>query len=169
MSEGKRLLGRVAVVTGGAQGIGLGIATRLAEEGVAVILADIAQAKAAASAAELVKRGCTASAAHVDIGDEASIRALAQKVEEAHGKCEILVNNAAISADTHIETMNFADYQRVIRINQDGAVRMVMEFVPLIKKAGDGRRILNIASIQGLRGWPNQLAYATAKGGIVNS
>ena len=60
------------------------------------------------------------------------------------------------------------EYQRVIRINQDGAVRMTMAFVPLIKKGGAGRRILNIASIQGVRGWPNQLAYATAKGAIVN-
>ena len=60
------------------------------------------------------------------------------------------------------------EYHRIISINQDGAVRMAMAFVPLIKKAGEGRRIVNVASIQGLRGWPNQLAYATAKGAIVN-
>lgn len=168
MNEGKRLLDRVAVVTGAAQGIGLGIATRLAEEGAIVILADIAEAKARAAAAELVQRGCKVSAAHVDIADAPSVRALTQSVDAEHGKCEILVNNAAIAAETHIETMKFEDYQRVMSINQDGAVRMVMEFVPLIKKAGPGRRILNIASIQGLRGWPNQIAYATAKGAIVN-
>ena len=168
MNEGGRLKGRVAVVTRAAQGIGLGIATRLAEEGASVILADIAHAKADAAAAGLLKQSLKASAAPVDIADDGSVNALARKVDAEHGKCEILVNNAAIGADTHIETMTMEDYQRVIRINQDGAIRMTMTFVPLIKKAGPGRRILNIASIQGLRGWPNQIAYATAKGAIVN-
>lgn len=168
MDKGRRLEDRVAVVTGGAQGIGLGIGTRLAEEGAIVILADIAFDKAKASAAKLLEQGHRVGAARLDIADAASVAALAHQVDEAHGRCEILVNNAAVGADTHIETMTFEDYQRVIAINQDGAVRMVMDFVPLLKKAGEGRRILNIASIQGLRGWPNQIAYATAKGGIVN-
>lgn len=168
MDKGRRLEDRVAVVTGGAQGIGLGIGTRLAEEGAIVILSDIAYDKAKASAAKLVEQGLRVGAAKVDIADAASVAALARQVDEAHGRCEILVNNAAVGADTHIETMSFETYQRVIGINQDGAVRMAMAFVPLIKKAGEGRRILNIASILGLRAWPNQIAYATAKGGIVN-
>jgi len=168
MNRGERLEDRVAVVTGGAQGIGLGIGTRLAEEGAIVILADIAFDRAKGDAAKLVEQGLRAGAARVDIADAASVAELARQVDEAHGRCEILVNNAGIGADTHIETMTFEDYQRVIAINQDGAVRMVMAFVPLLKKGGEGRRILNIASIQGLRGWPNQLAYATAKGAMVN-
>jgi NAD(P)-dependent dehydrogenase (short-subunit alcohol dehydrogenase family) len=168
MSSEKRLQGRVAVITGGAQGIGLGIATRLAEEGAAVVLADIKQDAAEGAAARLKDQGFAAQAVRVDIGDDVSVAALAKQVDQTHGRCEILVNNAAIGADTHIETMKMVEYQRIIRVNQDGAVRMTMAFVPLMKKAGDGRRILNIASIQGLRGWPNQLAYATAKGAIVN-
>ncbi len=168
MDRGRRLEDRVAVVTGGAQGIGLGIGARLAEEGAIVILADIAFDKAKASATKLVEQGHRVGAARLDIADAASVAALAHQVDEAHGRCEILVNNAAIGADTQIDTMKFEDYQRVTAINQDGAVRMAMAFVPLIKKAGEGRRILNIASILGLRGWPNQIAYATAKGGIVN-
>jgi NAD(P)-dependent dehydrogenase (short-subunit alcohol dehydrogenase family) len=165
MSTEQRLKGRVAVVTGGAQGIGLGIAERFHAEGATVILADIQQETAAKAASKL---GKNASAIAVDIGDDASVAAFAKMIEQRHGRCEILVNNAAIGADTHIETMKIEEYHRVIRINQDGAVRMTMAMVPLIKRGGDGRRILNIASIQGLRGWPNQLAYATAKGAIVN-
>ena len=170
MSEDRqhRLVGRIAVVTGGAQGIGFGIAERLAEEGATVIIADIKTTEAEAAARSIVDKGGEAEALRVDIGDDASVRGLAAKVEARHGRCEILVNNAAIGADTHIETMTMEEYQRVIRINQDGAVLMCMAFVPLIKKGGTGKRILNIASIQGLRGWPNQIAYATAKGAIVN-
>jgi NAD(P)-dependent dehydrogenase (short-subunit alcohol dehydrogenase family) len=170
MSEDRqhRLAGRIAIVTGGAQGIGFGIAGRLAEEGATVIIADIKTTEAEAAARRIVDQGGRAEALRVDIGDDASVRDLAANVEDRHGRCEILVNNAAISADTHIETMTMEEYHRVIRINQDGAVRMSMAFVPLTKKGVAGRRILNIASIQGVRGWPNQLAYATAKGAIVN-
>jgi NAD(P)-dependent dehydrogenase (short-subunit alcohol dehydrogenase family) len=168
VSEDKRLNGRVAVITGAAQGIGFGIAARLAAEGALTILADLKIAAATAAAQRLVEQGYSAEALPVDIGDDASVADLAKAVDGKHGRCEILVNNAAIGADTHIETMKMEEYQRIIRINQDGAVRMAMAFVPLIKKAGEGRRIVNVASIQGLRGWPNQLAYATAKGAIVN-
>lgn len=164
----QRLADRVAVITGGAQGIGYGIAARLAEEGASVVLADIKIDVAELAAEKIIAAGGKASVIPVDIGNDASVADLAKKVESLHGRCEILVNNAAIGADTHIETMTMEQYARVININQDGAIRMTMVFVPLIKKSGAGRRILNIASIQGLRGWPNQLAYATAKGAIVN-
>jgi NAD(P)-dependent dehydrogenase (short-subunit alcohol dehydrogenase family) len=166
--RGRRLADRVAVVTGGAQGIGLGIAERFAAEGATVVLADIKFKEAEASARRITDSGGVAEALPLDIGDGASVHDLAAKVASRHGRCEILVNNAAIGADTHIETMTMDEYHRVIRINQDGAIRMCMAFVPLIKKGVTGRRILNIASIQGLRGWPNQVAYATAKGAIVN-
>ena len=167
-NKGQRLAGRVAVITGGAQGIGYGIAARLAEEGASVVLADMKTDVAKLAAEKIIAAGGKAAVIPVDIGKDASVAELAKKVESLHGRCEILVNNAAIGADTHIETMTMEQYARVININQDGAIRMTMAFVPLIKKSGVGRRILNIASIQGLRGWPNQLAYATAKGAIVN-
>lgn len=170
MSEDRqhRLAGRIAVVTGAAQGIGYGIAERLAEEGASVIIADIKVAEAEGAVRRLTERGMKAEAKRVDIGDDASVRDLAAMIEARSGHCDILVNNAAIGADTHIETMTMEEYHRIIRINQDGAVRMCMAFVPLLKKGIAAKRILNIASIQGVRGWPNQLAYATAKGAIVN-
>jgi NAD(P)-dependent dehydrogenase (short-subunit alcohol dehydrogenase family) len=170
MSEDRhhRLAGRIVVVTGAAQGIGFGIAERLAEEGATVVIADIKTAEAETAARRLAEKGARAEAVGVDIGDDASVRDLAAKIQARHGRCEILVNNAAIGADTHIETMTMEQYHRIIRINQDGAVRMCMAFVPLLKQGVGGKRILNIASIQGVRGWPNQIAYATAKGAIVN-
>jgi NAD(P)-dependent dehydrogenase (short-subunit alcohol dehydrogenase family) len=170
MSENpsRRLQGRVAVVTGGAQGIGFGIAARLAQEGAILVIADINQANARAATERIVASGGTATARHVDIGDDASVSALAAHVDATHGRCEILVNNAAISDGSGIEKMTMARYHEVIRVNQDGAVRMCLAFVPLLKKAKEGKRILNIASIMGIRGWPDAIPYSTAKGAIIN-
>ncbi len=167
-SRERRLSGRVAVVTGGAQGIGFGIAARLAEEGAEVVLADIKLDRAKASAERLNEGGGKAAALRVDIGDDESVAELAVSVDASHGRCEILVNNAAISESSSIQNMTMKRYHEVIRVNQDGAVRMTQAFLPLLRKGGPGRRILNIASILGLRGWPEHIAYATAKGAIVN-
>src|SRR5688572_32775627 len=166
-SRERRLSGRVAVVTGGAQGIGFGIAARLAEEGAEVVLADIKLDRAKASAERLNEGGGKAAALRVDIGDDASVAELAMSVDASHRRCEILVNNAAISDSSSIQNMTMKRYHEVIRVNQDGAVRMTQAFLPLLRKGGPGRRILNIASILGLRGWPEHIAYATAKGAIV--
>ena len=164
----RRLDGRVAVVTGGAQGIGFGIARRLAEEGAHVVIADIKEAVAKGAAAKINAAGGTACGIMVDIGDDASVAALAAKIETKHGRCEILVNNAAISDGSGIEKLTMQRYHEVTRVNQDGAIRMTLAFVPLLKRGGEGRRILNIASIMGVRGWPDAVPYSTAKGAIVN-
>lgn len=164
----QRLKDRVAVVTGGAQGIGFGIAARLAAEGAILVIADIKEKMAQEAAQRIQDAGGTASAFAVDIGDDAKVAALAADVDTTHGRCEILVNNAAISDGTPTGKLTMARYHEVIRVNQDGAVRMCLAFVPLLKKARTGGRILNIASIMGVRGWPDSVPYSTAKGAIVN-
>ncbi|MSP82434.1 MAG: SDR family oxidoreductase [Alphaproteobacteria bacterium] len=164
----RRLAGRVAVITGGAQGIGFGIASRLAEEGAAVVIADIKSQGAKAAAERITQAGGAAVAVAVDIGDDASVAELAAGVAALHGRCEILVNNAAITDTTGIDRMTMARYHEVVRINQDGAIRMTLAFLPLLRQGGEGRRILNIASIMGMRGQPDAIPYSTAKGAIVN-
>lgn len=167
-NSGQRLKGRIAVVTGGAQGIGFGIASRLAEEGAILVIADRKEQGARDAAANINAAGGSATAMTVDIGDDAQVAALAAQVEALHGHCEILVNNAAIVDTTGIEQMTMAHYHDVIRINQDGAIRTTLALLPLLKKGGEGRRILNIASIMGMRGMPDAIPYSTAKGAIVN-
>ncbi|MFN0114263.1 MAG: SDR family NAD(P)-dependent oxidoreductase [Paracoccaceae bacterium] len=165
---GGRLEGRIALITGGAQGIGLGIATRLAGEGARVVLADVKADAARDAAAALSARGLAAEHVAVDIGEDASVAAMAKAVGERHGRLEILVNNAAIGDETPIDSLTMEHYLRVTRINQDGALRVTLALLSLIRKGGDGKRILNIASIMGMRGWPRSVPYSTAKGGVIN-
>ena len=163
-----RLEGRIAVVTGGARGIGLGIGRRLAEEGAEVILADIRLETAEAAAADLARGGAKASAVAVDISKDASVAAFADHVSRHFGRCNILVNNAAIIDTTGIEAMTMQRYHEVMGVDMDGAVRVTIALLPLMTHAGPGGRILNIASIMGVRGSPNAIPYSTAKGGLVN-
>ncbi|MFN8829756.1 MAG: SDR family NAD(P)-dependent oxidoreductase [Labrys sp. (in: a-proteobacteria)] len=160
----QRLKNKVAVVTGAARGIGEAIARRLAGEGAHVVVADIDLAEARSVAATMPG----AMAVAVDIADEGSVAALAAAVGGRHGRCDILVNNAAILDMTGIGSLTMQRYRHVLDINQDGAVGMTLAFLPLVRAAGPGARILNIASIMGVRGQPDSIPYSTAKGAIVN-
>lgn len=159
----RRLKDRVALVTGAAQGIGEAIARRLAAEGATVVIADIDEAKAATTAREI-----GAEAQHVDIADEASVKALAQSIARAHGRLDILVNNAAILDATSFDDLTMQRFRQVLDINLNGALAVTLSLVPLLREARNGARVLNIASIMGVRGSQSSLAYSTAKGGLVN-
>lgn len=160
-----KLENRIAVVTGAARGIGKAIAARLAGEGALVVIADIDVELARQAAAEL---GSNVSAEYVDISDQTSVDALAETIRGRYRRCEILVNNAAMLDATGISSMTFERYLKVIDVNQHGAIRMTLALLPLLKQGREGRRILNISSIMGLRGSRDAIPYSTAKGGITN-
>jgi NAD(P)-dependent dehydrogenase (short-subunit alcohol dehydrogenase family) len=167
-ASSQRLLDRIVLVTGGAQGIGAGIARRFAAEGAHVVIADIDTARAEATAAEIESAGGKVLALAVDIGDEASIAALAQALGARFGRLDILVNNAAILDATALDRLTPARYHQVIEINLNGAVLVTLALLPLLRQGREGRNVLNIASIMGLRGSRDSLPYSTAKGGVVN-
>jgi NAD(P)-dependent dehydrogenase (short-subunit alcohol dehydrogenase family) len=151
-------------VTGGARGIGAAIARRLADEGTSVVIADIDEAEAKSFASSL--EGAAAQA--VDIAAADSVARLAAFLEDRFGRLDILVNNAAILDATPYDNLTMERYRKVLDVNLNGALQVVIACVPLLRKTGRGGRILNIASIMGVRGSRDSLAYSTAKGGIVN-
>ena len=167
--EANRLAGRVAVVTGAAQGIGEGIARRLAAEGARIVVADIDEARATATAASIaaMQGGDAAAALPLDVAREDSARALAAAVERGWGRCDILVNNAAINDATAYDDLTMERLRHVVDIDMLGAVNCTLALVPLMRRHRWGR-IVNIASIMGMRGSRDSIPYSTAKGGVVN-
>lgn len=152
-----RLDGRVALVTGGASGIGEATSRVLAGAGASVIICDIDRPKAEALSGEL-PGSCALS---LDITDEAAVGAAFAGM----GKLDILVNNAGIGLVGSIEETALADFQRLFRVNVEGVFLMTKYALPLIQAAHGS--IVNIASVGGLVGVKRRYAYCATKGAVV--
>jgi NAD(P)-dependent dehydrogenase (short-subunit alcohol dehydrogenase family) len=160
----QRLAGRIAVVTGGARGIGGAIARRFANEGAKVMIADRDMPEAKDLAGQLPG----AEAYELDIADQPGVAAFAKVIEARHGHVDILVNNASILDYVFFDPLEAKRHAEVIEINMNGALYMSKAIVPLIRKTGRGGRLIHISSINGLRGQPGNISYAMAKAGVVN-
>jgi NAD(P)-dependent dehydrogenase (short-subunit alcohol dehydrogenase family) len=154
--------GKVAVVTGGASGIGKGIATQLVAEGALVVIADIQRDALEASAAELGALGV-----HVDVSDPASVDALAREVLETFGAVHVVCNNAGIGPLAPVADLTLDDWHWMIGVNLWGVIHGVHTFLPILKRNRDGGHIVNTASMAGLVAGPRLGAYAAAKFGVV--
>ncbi|MDA8313795.1 MAG: pyridoxal 4-dehydrogenase, SDR-type [Acidimicrobiales bacterium] len=157
------LSGKVAVVTGAGQGIGFAIARRLHATGAVVVIADLDAAKGEKAAGEL---GAGAEAIGTDVGDESSVSALFSQVLSAHGKVDIVVNNAAIVPYTAWDDVDFAEWRRIMRVNLDG-VYLVCRAAQVPMREAKYGRIVNLASNAFFAGTPNMSAYIAAKGGVI--
>ena len=158
--------GRVAVVTGGAKGIGRAIATHLAAGGAKLVLAGRSEAPLEELRAAIAGQGGEAVAVRADIAVEADADALCARALEAFGKADILVNNAGVTRDGLLLRMSDADWDQVLDTNLKGAFHCTRAFArPMIRQRWG--RIVNIASVIGLIGNAGQANYAASKAGLL--
>ena len=151
------LAGKVAVVTGGAAGIGGAICRKFAGEGARVVVADIDAALAKSMAAEISGLGIA-----VDVRDEAAVKAVFSECESAYGRLDILVNNAGVvPPQANIWEIDLADWQIVLDVNLRGAFLCTKHAMPLLME--NGGSILNMSSRMGLHGAPMQSHYSASK------
>jgi 2-deoxy-D-gluconate 3-dehydrogenase len=160
------LSGRVAIVTGGNGGIGLGIARGLAAAGAAIAVAGRNAAKGAAAVRELEALGAKAIALEVDVRDEASCRAMVSAAAERLGRIDILVNNAGINIRKLPQDYALAEWREVLDTNLTGAFVCSQAAHPAMVKAGGGK-IVNVGSMLSIFGGAVMAPYGASKGGIV--
>ncbi|MBN2385527.1 MAG: 3-oxoacyl-[acyl-carrier-protein] reductase [Anaerolineales bacterium] len=167
MSDFLSLQDRVAVVTGGAQGIGRAIAERLARQGATVVVADLQIEKAEAAAAEIAAAtGQTVTAAAVNVAEAESARAMLDGLVEKYGRLDILVNNAGITRDNLIMRLKEDDWDLVLDINLKGAFNCSQAAVRTMMRQRYGR-IVNVSSVSGVVGQAGQTNYSSSKAGLI--
>ncbi len=158
--------GKAAIVTGGAKGIGYGIAYRLAEAGASVLIADIDGA-AAEAAASLPTTGKKSAHLQVDVANEANVAHMVDYCQHEFGSVDILVNNAGIYPPAPLATMTKDDFERVIHVNLRGVFLATKYASEAMKQAGKGGRIINITSIDAIHPTMVGLAhYDASKHGV---
>ena len=160
------LKGKVAIVTGGNGGIGLGMATGLAQAGASIVVAGRDASKNAAAVKAIEKTGARAIAIGVDVTKEHSCRALVADTVKQFGRLDILVNNAGTNIRKQPQDYQLAEWEMVLSTNLTSAFVTSQAAYPAMLKAGGGK-IINIGSMTSIFGVPFALPYASAKGGIV--
>jgi 2-deoxy-D-gluconate 3-dehydrogenase len=165
-STGFNLKGKVAIVTGGNGGIGLGMAQGLADAGADIVVAARDATKSSAAVADLGKRGVRASAVATDVTDAASVGALVAAAVKQFGRIDILVNNAGINIRNPVNEMSLEQWHKVMDTNLTSAFLCCQAVHGEMKKAGGGK-IINIGSMLSIFGTAYAPAYGASKGGIV--
>lgn len=160
------LRGKVAVVTGGNGGIGLGMARGMADAGADIAVVGRNEAKSKAAAAELAGRGVKAIAVTADVTDKQAIAAMVERVAGELGRIDILVNNAGMSIRKPPHVLDIGEWDTVISTNLTSAFLCSQAAYPAMKAAGGGK-VINIGSMMSIFGAGFAPAYAASKGGIV--
>ena len=162
-----RLLGKTAVVTGGASGLGEAISACFAGEGAQVVVADIDEPAARRVADDLTADGASAEAATVDVTSEADVAALFEKVAADHGGLDVLVCSAAVEIRAPLAETGDDDWQRILDVNLKGPFLCMKHAIPIMARNGGGSCVL-MGSTLGSIGSPQYAAYCASKGALVN-
>lgn len=158
----RRLEGRVAVLTGAATGIGRALASRLADEGASLCLADINGGALEETAGALASRGVNVSTHVVDVADGERVESFAREVEGSHGRADVLINNAGVALHGTVEEVSLEDIEWVMSVNFWGTVYCVKHFLPLLRRQTSAH-IVCVSSIFGVIAPPGQAAYCASK------
>ncbi len=162
-----RVAGKVALVTGAAMGLGAETARRLAREGAAVMLTDLADAEADAVLREIRTEGGRADYRHQDVSLESDWETVIAATREAFGALHILVNNAGVAGGPlPLMTHSLEDWRRILSVNLDGVFLGMRHAGALIAESGGGS-VINLSSILGKVGLPEAAAYCASKGGVL--
>ncbi len=156
------MAGRVAVVTGGASGIGRAMAKRFVDAGMHVVIADVEDEALQTTAAELGVVGI-----RTDVADAASVQALADASVERFGTVHVLCNNAGVGGGGVIATATLNDWKWVLDVNLWGVIHGLHAFLPLLLANDDGGHVVNTASMAGLTAWPGIGPYNASKYAVV--
>jgi len=167
MFDGKNLEGNVALVTGGASGIGLALASAFANRGVKLVLADLDGSALRDVSASLVEQGIDVLAVQTDVTDQASMQALAEATYERFGHVDILCNNAGVATFGSMLDATQSDWDFTMSVNVWGVVNGVQTFVPRMIERGEGGYVVNTASMAGLIGMEYLGVYCTSKFAVV--
>jgi len=162
-----RLAGKVAIVTGAARGIGKAIATRLSQEGAAVLIADKDLVVANETASELHASGAQAIAVEADVTSEAAVAAMIEMADTKFNGLDILVNNAGMIVFGSLMECSIDDWERIIAIDLTGALRCTQAASRHMILRGRGGRLIHIGSSASLLPAPQQGAYSVAKAGLL--
>lgn len=162
-----RLIDRVALITGGASGIGHAIADKFANEGARIVIADYNEAGAQEAVQTLKKTGAEALALGVNVADSVSVQAMVDTILQTYGQIDILVNNAGTGElPLPIHKKDEKDWTRVLAVNATGPFLCMKYVIPDMLKRKKGV-IINLASIAGVIGFPGNAAYAASKGALL--
>ncbi|MFT5507842.1 MAG: NAD(P)-dependent dehydrogenase (short-subunit alcohol dehydrogenase family) [Hyphomicrobiaceae bacterium] len=160
-----RLEGKIALVTGAGAGIGGAMARVFASEGAHVYVSDVNGEAAASEAASITEAGHKAEALRLDVSKGQDVVAAFRQIEDAHGRLDVIVNNAGLNVRGDFRHMSDADWTTIREVNLDGVVRIARDGFGLMKASGNAS-LINLASIMGHRGLRQLAGYSATKGAV---
>lgn len=160
------LKGKIALVTGGGQGLGQEICQSLAREGVLVVVADVNKQKAESVAGIIQSQKGQAQAVELDVGDETSVKRVFNELGKKFGTLDILINNAGIDFTKSLDEILAKEWQKVLKVNLIGAFLATKQAFSLMGKNGGGQ-VINVCSTASKRAWANASAYHASKWGLL--
>ena len=160
-----RVENKVALITGGAMGIGRACAERLASEGAIIVITDVIDEVGMSAVDAITKTGGQASYLHHDVTSEDEWIKILQQIRQLHGRLDILVNNAGIAVRASIFEMTMAQFQKQNAVNLDGVFLGLKHSIPFMAEQ-DGGSVINVSSVADLMASPGLSAYAMTKGGV---